>query len=46
MLHANIREVDISIDDVGDDIAGLAQPKFVGRENGCLKIDARRLAQP
>ena len=45
MLHADVRKVDIPIDDVGDNIADLSAAQFVGGRNGGVKVRAFRLAE-
>src|SRR5690348_614318 len=40
MLHTNIREVDIPIDDVRNNFTHLAPPQFVRGGNGRLEFDS------
>src|SRR5262249_24284973 len=46
VLHANIREVDIAIDHVCDNLSDLTPPQFVSGGNGCLKLGSVRLTEP
>jgi hypothetical protein len=45
MFDADIRKINVAIDDVRDELAHLAPPQFVGSQNHRLKIQARGVAQ-
>jgi hypothetical protein len=45
MLHADIREVDIPIDDVRNNFTDLTPPQFVSGGNGRLEFGSARLTQ-
>jgi len=40
VLDADVREVDVAIDDVGDDVPGLPLPQLVGDQGQRVEIAA------
>ena len=38
MFHTHIREIDIAVDHVSDQVADLPAPQFIGCEHSCMKI--------
>src|SRR5437867_5685126 len=46
VFRADVREIDVAIDDVGDHVAGLAAAHLVGHKRHDMKVSADRLAEP